>query len=333
MSGNQVELYTGRATTEHAPPGGSVISTALLHAAGEGDVQGITNLLAEGAEVNARTSDGWTPLMIAVINGHAGAARLLLRSGADVNARNGKGWTPLRFAVSMADVEAVRLLLSANADVNTGDEAGDTALMQAAGENVVECVRTLLEGGADANLRNRRGETAALLAARAGYVQITELLKSAGAGDGSQEHVHTAANAFDEAMMDRLREAIGETPDDSAHAPAPLESQAIEPQAVESQAVESQAIVSVQPTDMVERLVTALEAMRTGAMPHGGFALSVADISYKFLLTIPEAARLSGLSRNHIAKAVRSGTLKAKKIGRGWRIKRADLDAYVRDLF
>jgi excisionase family DNA binding protein len=50
------------------------------------------------------------------------------------------------------------------------------------------------------------------------------------------------------------------------------------------------------------------------------------------MLTLQEAAALSNLSRAHLRQAIRCGKLKAKIIGRGWRIKRADLDTYVRAL-
>jgi excisionase family DNA binding protein len=42
-----------------------------------------------------------------------------------------------------------------------------------------------------------------------------------------------------------------------------------------------------------------------------------------------EAAQLSGLSRGHLREAIEEKKLKARIIGRGWRVKRADLDAYV----
>jgi excisionase family DNA binding protein len=47
---------------------------------------------------------------------------------------------------------------------------------------------------------------------------------------------------------------------------------------------------------------------------------------------LQEASLLSNLSRGHIREAIRAGRLKAKIIGRGWRIKRADLDIYIRAL-
>jgi excisionase family DNA binding protein len=55
-------------------------------------------------------------------------------------------------------------------------------------------------------------------------------------------------------------------------------------------------------------------------------------IENKLTLNLREAAQLSGLSRQRLREAIKAGKLKAKIIGRGWRIKRDDLEAYVRKL-
>jgi excisionase family DNA binding protein len=46
-------------------------------------------------------------------------------------------------------------------------------------------------------------------------------------------------------------------------------------------------------------------------------------------LTIQEAAALSGLSANHLREAIKAGKLKARIVGRGWKIRPEDLRAYV----
>lgn len=56
------------------------------------------------------------------------------------------------------------------------------------------------------------------------------------------------------------------------------------------------------------------------------------SLSDKLLLSIDEAAALSGLSAHHIREAIHGQKLKARIIGKGWRIKTDDLRAYVRKL-
>jgi excisionase family DNA binding protein len=310
----------------------SILNTALLHMAQEGDVQSMNDLLAQQANVNARTGDGWTPLMFAIINGHTAAAQLLLKRNADIDARNNKGWTALRFAISMGDIEGVQLLLSAGADINATDQEGNTALMQAARENTTECVRLLVKNGADVNMSNERGETAFTLAAQFNHTSIIEILRHAGAHDRPPEDQKRFDDIFTETTLNRLREEFSETVEPVEQAPIQERTQAVVP------AQPTQTAQPTPPIDSIERLVAALEALRSSGVSSSGApaarqSISVADISHKLLLTLPEAAALSNLSRGFLLKAIREGKLKAQKIGRGWRIKNSDLEIYVRDLF
>ena len=58
----------------------------LFRAAHRGDVTAIVAAVAGGASVNVRNSDGWTPLMVAVLSEHETAVRVLLQLGADAEA-------------------------------------------------------------------------------------------------------------------------------------------------------------------------------------------------------------------------------------------------------
>jgi excisionase family DNA binding protein len=55
-------------------------------------------------------------------------------------------------------------------------------------------------------------------------------------------------------------------------------------------------------------------------------------LAEKLTLSLVEASQLSGLSRNHLRQAIEDKKLRARIIGRGWRVKREDLDAYVKKL-
>ncbi len=77
----------------------------------------LSNLIAQGADVNVHGSDGLTPLHHAAYF-DTDNVQVLLDRGAYVNARGDKGETPLMNAVSTFNVETVRLLLRKGADVN-----------------------------------------------------------------------------------------------------------------------------------------------------------------------------------------------------------------------
>ena len=91
-----------------------------------------------------------------------------------------------------------------------------------------------------------------------------------------------------------------------------------------------QAVAPVTASDLVpaaigERLITALERLQ----PNGHVTLSLGD---KLTLSLREASLLAGLSRAYLTAAIHSKKLKAAKRGRGWNIKRADLDTYIQRL-
>lgn len=75
----------------------------------------------------------------------------------------------------------------------------------------------------------------------------------------------------------------------------------------------------------VERLLEVINAMHTRGRT------SVATEA-KILLTLVEASAMTNLSDKHLRAAIHAGELKARIIGRGWKIKRADLDSYIKKL-
>jgi len=72
-----------------------------------------------------------------------------------------------------------------------------------------------------------------------------------------------------------------------------------------------------------DTIVQALTAAFEKSQKHGGTSL-MSDLALKLYLTIPEAARLSGLTEARIRRQCQDGTLPALKDG-GWKIRRADL--------
>jgi cytohesin len=66
--------------------------------------------LAHGADVNARSRNGDTPLHARDISKEM--AELLLTHGADINATNNHGETPLQTAVAQHNHETVKFLMA-----------------------------------------------------------------------------------------------------------------------------------------------------------------------------------------------------------------------------
>ena len=98
-----------------------------------GDIDAMTQLLDNGAEVDQATKDGVTRLLyIACVEGHVDAARLLLDKGAEVDRAMSEGWdkgkTPLYIACQQGHVDAARLLLEKGAEVDRATNWGATPL-------------------------------------------------------------------------------------------------------------------------------------------------------------------------------------------------------------
>jgi excisionase family DNA binding protein len=90
----------------------------------------------------------------------------------------------------------------------------------------------------------------------------------------------------------------------------------------------SQALQTRQSIALRQMLLDALQGLPS---PGKGSPVQV-SIADKLMLSVVEAAQLAGVSSNHIREAIKAGKLKARIIGRGYRVKRPDLDEYVKKL-
>jgi ankyrin repeat protein len=71
-----------------------------------------------GADVNVKNKEGYTPLHRACIWGYLNIAKLLIENKADVNIKTNRGSASLHFACSWGYLNIVKLLIENSADVN-----------------------------------------------------------------------------------------------------------------------------------------------------------------------------------------------------------------------
>lgn len=165
--------------------------TPLLMAIGRNDVDAVTFLLSAGADANKGDAHNARPLHHAVLRPQI--MQLLLAAGAEVDAVSDGGNTPLLVCAGVdvkGVVPSVRLLIDAGADVNYNrNKSGRTALFWAAGCRAVPgLIPMLLEARADPNLNGCDGYSALHLAARYSNAEGVRLLLAAGGDPAAQDN-------------------------------------------------------------------------------------------------------------------------------------------------
>jgi len=135
--------------------------TPLMEASRRGNLATVRVLLAKNANPNARESNGGqNALMWAVSQRQSAVVEELIKHGADVQAGSKTGFTPLMFAAQQGDEESARILLRAGAKPNAAQpKKGLTALMIASAMGNTKAVDVLLDNGADPNLADADGYT------------------------------------------------------------------------------------------------------------------------------------------------------------------------------
>ena len=176
---------------------------ALLEATHRDDLEASLRFIRSGANVNASTDLGVTPLWNACLNGNLALVNALLDKGASPNLALLRGETPLMIAARSGHTAIAERLLLKGALPNALGPRHQTALMWAASDKRAAVVRVLLAHGADPQLKSSEwsqmmavpphgypgynqmiphgGQTALVFAARVGDLESAKMLVAAGA--------------------------------------------------------------------------------------------------------------------------------------------------------
>jgi ankyrin repeat protein len=185
----------------------------FLAAAEHGDVMTVQKLLAQDSSLlHTRNKEGFCSLDVATGEGKKEVIEFLLSKGADVNAKSYLGNTPLHWAMTNKDVEIARLILSAGGDVNAFADKGVTPLHLAATVGAIEGASLLLENGANVNAQSEGGGTPLHMAVLAGKEAMVKLLLAKGADVNAPSNSGTpmrlAQLALQRESMPNCRELI-----------------------------------------------------------------------------------------------------------------------------
>ena len=156
-------------------------STALLWAAHWNELETAKLLLTAGADPNTLNDYKMTPLSQACVNGNPALVEALIKAGANPNTPIATGETPLMTCAKTGNGEAARVLISHDAAVNAKEPVqNQTALMWAAAERHPPVLKLLIDAHADLLAHSKKGYTALHFAAREGDQESVALLLAAG---------------------------------------------------------------------------------------------------------------------------------------------------------
>lgn len=168
---------------------GDQVTTPLIIAARNGNLDSVKMLLGYNAELEARGTvkvddqviEGCTPLWAAAATGHLDVVKVLIEQNADVDGRTLTNSTPLRAAAYDGRLDIVTCLVESGADVNARNNFENTPLMVACYNGHMNVVNYLIKRGANMDLKDKQGNTVLHYAVERGHFEIANELLALGA--------------------------------------------------------------------------------------------------------------------------------------------------------
>ena len=159
-----VEVLVGQGVNPNtnAQTPGYVAGVTPLLAAAHGGREHVAQFLLSLPNINleAGSEAGWTALLVASHYGHLSIVKMLLDRGANPNAATNKGNTPLMEAAAEGRQDVAQVLLSLpNIKLEARSERGGTALVFAASWGHLNLVKLLLDHGAEPAVVVNSGRT------------------------------------------------------------------------------------------------------------------------------------------------------------------------------
>jgi hypothetical protein len=149
------ELVAGGADLNARGPSGDTLLTFAITYWPER----VPLLVALGADPNLGAGPGDGPLYRAAVTGAAGAVDALLRAGAQPDVTDGDGTPVIFHTLKLEDPAIFDMLVSHGADIRGHDDRGYTLLMAAAWHRRWAQARMLLERGVDPMAQSRYADT------------------------------------------------------------------------------------------------------------------------------------------------------------------------------
>ena len=179
--------------------------TALIAAAKANRIEVVRILCSKHADANARTEfrypeEGYSALLWAIENENMAIAELLLINGANSNLADGWGETPLKHAVWKNNLPLVELLLRSGADVLYRKEVdGRSVLFDAMYKRNISIIDSIIAHGADPKIRDSEGWNLIMIASQASFIEGAKF--GVAAGIGINDRTKSGITAIDLAVL------------------------------------------------------------------------------------------------------------------------------------
>jgi ankyrin repeat protein len=191
----------GSVASAQTPPTPTELSAyhGLHAAAAQGSVDDIRRLAQAGADLNARDSNGRTPLHVAAFQGHGAAAAALISFGTDPGLLDNQRYDAVTIVAVRDDVPTLKALTAAGASAKLVTSVYDgTALIAAAHLGHDGIVRELIRAGAPLDHVNNLGWTA--------------LIEAVVLGNGGSRHTETVRALVKAGANPKIPDRDGVTP-------------------------------------------------------------------------------------------------------------------------
>lgn len=151
------------------------LNKEFLKACQTNDIETVRRLI-EHVDIDTQNDNSETGLIISIEENNIEILSFLLNNGANINHQDIGGYTTLIHAIDLENINTVALLIRNGADINLQDNNGWTALMWAAQIGLDDVVDLLIKSGAIVDVKDNNGKSALTISVNYRNYSIVEYL-------------------------------------------------------------------------------------------------------------------------------------------------------------